>query len=217
MPGRGHSFGAAPGHTLVLRTHDARAEARTPLSLQLVTALSSDEFAKIVPHFSGGAAALWDPQSAAPRTTEDGALALDALDALAKRPYLAELRIETYSEPNLFRRKDAPRSEWNPGVIAGRLVVYDLSERRALCQAPVLVRGNAEGMPIRRRLREQTRAKLREALNERTYAELEGALASITSRFVLPSPAERGAKTERWAAAPEHLASAARRLHPVED
>lgn len=197
--------------TVIMRTRDARAERRSPLPLALVTRLETDEFSPVVAHLAGGAAALWDFEQARPTSPESAREALAALAALERRRYLAELRIEAHSDPKLFRRKDAPRSEWAPGAIAGRLVVYDLVTGRALCHARVDVRGDATGAPIRKRLREQTREKLRAALYDRTWAALEGALASITGRLVLPDPTRRNDPSQRWAYLPERVADNARR------
>jgi hypothetical protein len=213
-PDESLAAGSAP-HTLILRTRVVRSESRSPLPLRLLTALESDEFSTITAHLSGGAAALWDPTHARPKSPEGARLALEALDALAERPYLAELRVESYVEPKLFRRKDAPKSEWEAGLVAGRLVIYDLSTRRPLCQAKLLVRGDAKDAPIRKRLREQTRERLRAALNDRTYAALESALGSISSRFVLPSRERRTDPSQRWAAPGERVASAAPAAAPA--
>lgn len=173
--------------TLILRTRDRRAEMKTPLPLDFLATLSSDDFADITTHLTGGAEALWNPDVAKPHTPEDASLVLAALDALRERRYLAELRIEGFVEPKPFRSKGSGRSAWEPGFVAGRLVVYDLTERRALCQAPLSVRGDMNDLALRKGRRESTRTKLQQALSERVYASLETALASITTRLVLPA------------------------------
>jgi hypothetical protein len=127
------------------------------------------------------------------------------LRKLSARPYLAELRIEDYSEPRLFRRKDAPRSEWAAGLVAGRVVVFDLEAKRAICQAPLMARGDATSAPIRRRLREMTRERLRQELQDRSWSAMQSALASITSRLALPPSSRRNDAAQRWAAARDEL------------
>lgn len=116
-------------------------------------------------------------------------LPLDLATALRSEPseraasprYLAELLIDDYSAPRLFRRLSAPRSEWAAGRLSARLVVHDLTAQRVLCQVPLSVRGNADGAPIRRRLREATRQSLERKLYRRVRDAMDAALGSISS------------------------------------
>jgi hypothetical protein len=116
-------------------------------------------------------------------------LPLDLSTALRAEPsersasprYLAELLIDDYSAPRLFRRLNAPRSEWAAGRLSARLVVHDLGAQRVLCQVPLSVRGNADGAPIRRRLREATRQSLERKLYGRVRDAMDTALGSISS------------------------------------
>jgi hypothetical protein len=95
--------------------------------------------------------------------------------------YLAQLLIDGYSAPRLFRRLDAPRSEWAAGHLQARLVVHDLRAGRVLCQVPLRVRGDASGAPISRRMRESTRTALETKLYARTREAMIAALGSISS------------------------------------
>lgn len=95
--------------------------------------------------------------------------------------YLAQLLIDGYSAPRLFRRLNAPRSEWAAGSLQARLVVHDLEAGRVLCQVPLRVRGDAAGAPISRRMRESTRAVLDTKLYARTRDAMDAALGSISS------------------------------------
>lgn len=106
--------------------------------------------------------------------------------------YVADLLIDVYSNPRLFRRLDAPHSEWAAGKLEGRLVIRDRRERRALCQVPVRVRGNAADAPISRRLREATRAALEHKLERAVNDELRVALASISGVLRLGEPGSAG-------------------------
>lgn len=111
--------------------------------------------------------------------------------------YLAELLVDGYSAPRLFRRLNAPRSEWAAGSLQARLVVHDLVEHRVLCQVSLRARGNADGAPIRRRLREQTRRSLENKLHERVRDAMDTALGSISSvlrlaRSARVEPSARG-------------------------
>lgn len=187
--------------TVIVRTRDSRRERRSPLPLRLVTSLESDEFSAVLTHLSGGAAALWEPAQAKPVSPEAASAVLEELRALGERPYLAELHVEGYADPRLFRRKDAPRSEWAAGYVSGRLVVFDLDAKRPICHAPVYARGDATGAPIRTRLRETTRERLRKELQDKAWSAMEAAMASISSRLHLPPSTRRNDAAQRWAAA----------------
>lgn len=151
---------------LLVRLQDTRGERRQLLPWTFLQALESPQFALL--------------QSEAPLE--------QPLRQLAARRYVARLLVEAYSGPRLFRRKDAPRSEWDAGAFSGRLVVHDLVARRALCEAPVRVRGNADAAPIRKRLRETTRERLTSELHDGTRSAVSAALMSISSVFTLATP-----------------------------
>jgi len=185
--------------TLMMHVQDGRSEKKWPLPLELLASLESNEFETILAHIPGGAVALWDESHVAPPNLAAGRRALQALRDLEARRYLSELVVESYEEPKLFRRKDALRSEWAAGHLSGRIVVYDLHSGSALCQAPLRIRGDATSAPINRRLRESTRERLRRDLLNRTWAGMESALSSISSRLTLPPPTRRGDPSMRWA------------------
>lgn len=127
----------------------------------------------------------------------DLSLALQSKPRGGERPrYVADLLIEVYSNPKLFRRRNAPRSEWAAGKLEGRLVIRDTRERRALCQVPLRVRGNAADAPISRRLREMTRASLEHKLYRAVNHELRVALGGISGVLTLAEP---GSADERLA------------------
>jgi hypothetical protein len=109
------------------------------------------------------------------------ALRAESSERSASRRYLAELLVDGYSAPHLFRRLNAPRSEWAAGSLQGRLVVHDLATHTVLCQVPLSVRGNATGAPISRRLRESTRVSLENKLYTRARDAMDSALGSISS------------------------------------
>jgi hypothetical protein len=109
------------------------------------------------------------------------ALRAESSGRSTSRRYLAELLVDGYSAPRLFRRLNAPRSEWAAGSMQARLVVHDLATHHVLCQVPLSVRGNATGAPISRRLRESTRQALENKLYARARAEMDTALGSISS------------------------------------
>lgn len=157
---------SAKDTALVMRLHDTRQERRHLLPWTFRQALESPQFALL--------------QSEAPLE--------QPLRELAARRYVARLLVDAYSGPRLFRRKDAPKSEWDAGAFSGRLVVHDLVAQRALCEAPVRVRASADAAPIRKRLREMTRERLTSALHDGTRAAVSAALASITSVFTLAAP-----------------------------
>jgi len=115
-----------------------------------------------------------------------------ALQGPTKEPaelprYFAELRVERYESPKLFRRLSAPRSEWAPGILRARLMVQDAEARATLCQAEVRFTGDAREAPIRRRLREMTRNSLQQKLLTGTLAQMESALSGISSVLRLRS------------------------------
>ncbi|MGC4093994.1 MAG: hypothetical protein QM756_40015 [Polyangiaceae bacterium] len=94
--------------------------------------------------------------------------------------------VEGYSAPYNFRRLEALHSEWSPGKLDARLVVYDLETRAVLCIAPVHVRGDATGAPLSRRLRESTRNDLTRKLHGRALSEMGVALSGMSRVLRLP-------------------------------
>jgi hypothetical protein len=159
----------ARGATIPLRPRDVRVDRRQLLPLHLIQSFTSESV--------GRARAAIDAEGAS--------VPPDALDGLR---YLAEFQIAVFGSPKLFRRKDAPRSEWAPGVLTGDLVVYDAVEKRALCRARVSVRVSGDGEPIRKRLRDVVRDRMMNELERRTRTELERALGDLTRSFTLEAP-----------------------------
>lgn len=166
---------------LPLRLRDVRADRRQILPLRLTLSLTTESAAQ--------ATRLSDPNQALDAPGAARAPDRDGIERLATLRYVSELQIDTYRAPKLFRRKDAPRSEWSPALLSGTLVVYELSGLRALCQAPISVLVSGDGEPIRRRLRDTVREKMTAELERRVREELERGLASISGAFSLePSP-----------------------------
>jgi hypothetical protein len=167
-----------PGSRLPLRTRDVRVDRRQLLPLRLTQAFTSESIASARRDIDSS-------EMGAP-----GTMLGEATPSIEHWRYLAEFQIEVYRSPKLFRRKDAPRSEWAPGILTGALVVYDALEKRALCQTSVSVHVSGEGQPIRKRLRDAVRERLTGELERRARNELERALAELSNRLVLePSAA----------------------------
>ena len=163
---------------LPLRLRDVRRDRRQLLPLRLTQTLSTASALAVAEHLRAG--------------DERAAGGLEPLLKLADSRYLAELLVEVYQAPKLFRRKDAPRSEWSAAVLNGRLVVYDLIEARPLCHAPIDVRISGDGQPIRRRLRDATRERMTFELERTTRAELERALRTASNAFTLEPWSDAG-------------------------
>ena len=163
---------------LPLRLRDVRLDRRQLLPLRLTNTLSTASALSVAEHLRAG--------------DERAAGELDPLLKLGDSRYLAELLVEVYQAPKLFRRKDAPRSEWSAAALNGRLVVYDLIEARPLCDAPIDVRISGDGQPIRRRLRDVTRERMTAELERTTRAELERALRTASSAFTLEPWSDAG-------------------------
>jgi hypothetical protein len=156
---------------LPLRLRDVRLDRRQLLPLRLTHTLTTASALSLAEHLRAG-----DERSAGD---------LEPLLKLADSRYLAELLVEVYQAPKLFRRKDAPRSEWSAAVLNGRLVVYDVIEARPLCDAPIDVRISGDGQPIRRRLRDVTRERMTSELERAARAALERALRAASNAFTL--------------------------------
>jgi hypothetical protein len=195
LPSRAAGEGPAE---LVVRAVDARAQPKHLLPLEIIVRLETDDFVGVVRHLRGGRAALWDPTAARPLSREAGEAALGELDRLRAAPLVAQVQILEYTPPHLFIRKGALRYQWDPGSLAFDLLVYDLSARKAVCQAPAVVRGDASNAPIRRRLREQTRLSLQRQLADRAWVALGDALGRISSHLALPDPTLRAAPSQRF-------------------
>ena len=157
---------------LPVRLRDVRTDRRQLLPLRLTTVLTSESALRIADYL---------------RTSEEekSDVEVAALTELASTRYLAELLVDVYQSPRLFRRKDAPRSEWSSALLTGRLVVYDLSEARPLCDSPIEVRVSGDGQPILKRLRDVTRQRMTGELERTTRAELERALHAASNVFTL--------------------------------
>lgn len=166
---------------LPLRLRDVRADRRQILPLRLTLSLTTESATQVT--------RLADPNQALDAADGSRTLDRERIERLARLRYVSELQIDTFRAPKLFRRKDAPRSEWSPALLSGNLVVYELSSFRVLCQAPVSVTVSGDGQSIRRRLRDTVREKMTSELERRVREELERALAGISGRFSLePSP-----------------------------
>jgi len=166
---------------LPLRLRDVRADRRQILPLRLSLALTTESAAR--------ATRLSDPNQAFELSAGPLSPTREEVERLSKLRYLSELQIDTYRAPKLFRRKDAPRSEWAPGVLSGNLVVYELERFGVLCQTKISVIVSGEGEPIRRRLRDTVRERMTNTLERDVRRELERALAGISGAFSLePSP-----------------------------
>jgi hypothetical protein len=154
------------------------------------------------------------PDDLLPRSNEQTSLAVRVVDVRADRKellplslrsalgcapegatprYVAELQIESYASPRLFRRLDAPHSEWAAGHLRAHLLVEDVAEHTTLCQAEVSVRGDARDAPIKRRLRESTRSALQQELQRRARTGMVSALSGISSVFELREAAPKEA------------------------
>jgi hypothetical protein len=154
-----------------VRLRDARSDRRQLIPLRLITTLTSESALEIAETL---------------RASEQDSVAVpERVARLAETRYLAELAVETYQAPRLFRRKNEPRSQWSPAVLSGRLVIYDLSEARPLCDAPIDVRVSGEGQPIRRSLRNLTRERMTAELERAARVALERALRVANGRFRL--------------------------------
>ncbi|MBN1612738.1 MAG: hypothetical protein JW940_39310 [Polyangiaceae bacterium] len=191
---------------LVVRAFDARVEAKNLLPLEIIARLETDDFARALRHLRGGRAALWDPSGARPVSLEAGESALEDLRRLRATRLVAEVRILEYTAPHLFIRKGALRYQWAAGSLAFDLVVHDLTARSVLCQAPVVVRGDATAAPVRRRLRERTRLSLQRQLADRAWAATGDALGRISARLALPDQTLRATPSQRFSSG-DRLAS----------
>ena len=160
---------AQAGPALPLRLRDVRSDKRQLLPLRLTTTLTSTSARRVGDYLRAG----------------EGEGETTPPSSLAELRYLAEFAIEAYTAPRLFRRKDAPRSEWSSALLAGRLIVYDVIEGRPLCDSRIDARISGEGRPIRRALRDATRERMTSELERSARAELERALATMSSAFRL--------------------------------
>src|SRR5512133_274497 len=162
--------------TVAVRIHDARYEPRSLLPLEFRSRLESDELVGLGAQYVGGTAALWNLEAAELRSPDSAREIGRLLDSLDQKRYAAVLHVTTYSKPDVFRRKDAIRPEWNAGAIGARFVVYDLDRRVPLCEESLAVRGEGKDAPLRRRLRESTRTRLHRVLRAQTWQAMRDSL-----------------------------------------
>ncbi len=184
--------------TAVVRVHDARYEPKDLLSLEFRTRLESDELATLGGFYLGGAASLWNLESAQLRTPRESTRVGDLLDELGQRRYLVVLHVTSYAKPHVFRRKDVIRPEWNAGALGGRIIVYERRGSVPLCEAWLTVRGDARDAPLRRALRDVTRARLHRELLDKTWTMLGQKLEALSPDLRMPPPGARGSADDRW-------------------
>lgn len=166
--------------TVVLATEDARYEPKHLLPLDMLEPLLGEDrrFAAHARRFGETTPASLSDEEA------EGALA--ELDQLAKRRYKAVYYITDYGSPKLVRRKNKLRSEWIPGVVASWLVVHDLNDGKALCQAQVIVRNDVTDEPISRRMKAAVRQRLIGELASALRSEGKLALGRVSKTLQFP-------------------------------
>lgn len=184
--------------TVAVRVHDDRYEPRDILPLEFRARLESDELATLGAHYAGGAAALRNLEAAELSGPGSAQAAGRLLDTLARKRYAAVLHVLSYSKPNVFRRKDAIRPEWNPGAIGARFVVYDMDRGTPICEESLAVRGDAKDAPLRRRLRETTRTRLHGELLDRAWLAMRESLSRMSTELMMPPDELRGQASEHW-------------------
>jgi hypothetical protein len=150
--------------TVVLASEDVRYEPKHLLPLDMLEQLLGADR-----RFAAHARRFGDTTPAS-LSDEEAESELAELEQMAKRRYKAIYYITDYASPKLIRKKNRVRSEWLPGVVASWLVVHDLKDGRALCQAQLIVRNDVTDEPISRRMKATVRQRL--------IAELAGALRS---------------------------------------
>jgi hypothetical protein len=170
--------------TLVVRSEDARHEAKNLLPLKLVDQLRSNEFDEL-------------EQGFVPATAEDGALRLlgsvtlfeparAELEMLSKRRYRAEFLVTDYRGPRLIYKLGKNRREWLAGVIATRLLIFEIDKEQALCETMLRAVNDTNQVPTSLRLQESTRSLLIRELGHRLQNEAVAALSRMTNTLSFP-------------------------------
>lgn len=170
----------AGASTLVLASEDVRYEPKHLLPLDMLELLLGADR-----RFAAHARRFADTTPAS-LSAEEGASELAELEQLAKRRYKAIYYITDYASPKLIRRKNRVRSEWLPGVIASWLVVHDLEDGKALCQAQLIVRNDVTDEPISRRMKATVRQRLIAELASALRSEGKLALGRISKTLKFP-------------------------------
>ncbi|HMJ12452.1 MAG TPA: hypothetical protein VK524_13600 [Polyangiaceae bacterium] len=166
--------------SLVLASQDVRYEPKHLLPLDLLEELLGPDR-----RFAAHALRFGETATSA-LSEEEATSALGELDVLAQRRYKAVYYVTDYASPKLVRKQNRVRSEWLPGVIATWLVVHDLKDGRALCQAQVIVRNDVTGEPITRKMKASVRQRLIVELASALRSDGKLALARISGTLKFP-------------------------------
>jgi hypothetical protein len=111
--------------------------------------------------------------------------AVDAIQWLASRRYVAVFHILDFARARRFHRIGHRHAEWDAGRILAWLVIHDVASGKALCQTRLAVAGDAHGAPLSVRLRSRTRDRLTEQLGQRLRRAARPALARLSSVLFL--------------------------------
>jgi hypothetical protein len=173
----------APSRMLVVRTEDARPQAKNLLPLQLSEELRSHDFDRLeklfLPTSGGGALRML-------ANVRDFETAQNELEVLSRRRYRAQFLVTDYRNPRLVYKVTKNRREWLPGVIAARLVIFELDSERAICESLLVAVNDTRQAPTTFRSQENTRNRLVKMLAHLLQEQAVIALSRMTSTLRYP-------------------------------
>lgn len=151
--------------TPLISVVDARSEPRELLPLELVRRLRGNELeAWKRRHGAVG--------QSAPRyvSVAPARRAAAELTALLERSYRMVLLVNGYAAPRLILKRGETRRRWVPGVLSGRLVLYEEARGTGWCESKMLVPNDIDEVPISLRQKSGAQRGLTAALGTEARA-----------------------------------------------
>lgn len=159
---------------LSLRVVDARYDKRWVLPMRVTRHLTAPDLNQLEAVLAG-ADESGDPKSA-----------LAAVARFSRQRFIGAYHVIHYESPKWVVRADSMRPRWNAGRLDAWFAIHEAATGIPRCAARLTVIGNAEGAPVRARLRSDTRDKLTTALGVRAREATRDALARIAPELKLP-------------------------------
>jgi hypothetical protein len=159
---------------LSLRVVDARYDTRAVLPLRVTRHLTEPDLNQLDAVLSGI------------ESTKEPRAALESVARFGKRRFVGAYHVIHYGSPKWFVRAGKLKPSWDAGRFDAWFAIHDADTGQPRCTARITIVGDAQGAPLRARLRSETRDKLTTALGERARRATLDVVGRIAPELRLP-------------------------------